>query len=123
MIRQCLILYVKLVSCLIFLAAVVGIGLFISSLCATQQQAILGTFLFMAPATLLSGFATPIANMPAWLQPVTLVDPLRYFLVVTRGVFLKALPFEEVLRNTVPLACIAAVTLTAAAWLFRKRTQ
>ena len=88
-----------------------------------QQQAILGTFLFVAPATLLSGFATPIENMPAWLRPVTFVDPLRYFLVVTRGVFLKALPFEEILRNTVPLFFIAMVTLSSAAWLFRKRTE
>ena len=110
-------------SALFFMAAVVGIGLFISSLCATQQQAILGTFLFVAPATLLSGFATPIENMPAWLRPVTFVDPLRYFLVVTRGVFLKALPFEEILRNTVPLFFIAMVTLSSAAWLFRKRTE
>jgi ABC-2 type transport system permease protein len=110
-------------SALFFLASVVGIGLFISSLCATQQQAILGTFLFVAPATLLSGFATPIDNMPTWLQPVTLVDPLRYFLVVTRGIFLKAMPASEVARNTVPLFLIAIVTLTAAAWLFRRRTE
>jgi ABC-type multidrug transport system permease subunit len=73
-------------SAILYLAAVVGVGLFISSLCATQQQAILGSFLFIAPATLLSGFATPIENMPEWLQPLTLLDPLRYFLVITRGV-------------------------------------
>jgi len=106
-----------------FLAAVVGIGLFISSLCATQQQAILGAFLFVAPATLLSGFATPIENMPDWLQPITMVNPLRHFLVVTRGVFLKAMPFSEVVKNTLPLLAIAIVTLTAAAWLFRRRTE
>ena len=100
-----------------------GIGLFISSLCATQQQAILGAFLFLAPATLLSGFATPIENMPAWLQPITMVNPLRYFLVVTRGVFLKAMPFSEVVKNTLPLLAIAVVTLTASAWLFRRRTE
>ena len=106
-----------------FLAATVGIGLFISSLCATQQQAILGAFLFVAPATLLSGFATPIENMPAWLQTVTLINPLRHFLVVTRGVFLKAMPFSEAARNTLPLVLIAAVTLSAAAWLFRRRME
>jgi ABC-2 type transport system permease protein len=110
-------------SALFFLAAVAGVGLFISSLCATQQQAILGAFLFTAPATLLSGFATPIENMPDWLQPITLINPLRYFLVVTRGVFLKAMPAEEVAKATWPLMCIAAVTLTAAAWLFRRRTE
>jgi len=110
-------------SAFFFLAAVAGIGLFISSLSATQQQAILGAFLFLAPATLLSGFATPIENMPSWLQPITVINPLRYFLVVTRGVFLKAMPFAEVARETLPLAFIAVVTLTVAAWLFRRRTE
>ena len=110
-------------SALFFLAATVGIGLFISSLCMTQQQAILGAFLFVAPATLLSGFATPIENMPGWLQPITAVNPLRHFLVVTRGVFLKGMPAEQVAASTVPLAIIAAVTLTSAAWLFRRRME
>jgi ABC-2 type transport system permease protein len=110
-------------SAVFYLAALVGLGLFISSLSATQQQAILGAFLVMVPATLLSGFATPIDNMPAWLQPVTLIDPLRYFLVIVRGVFLKSLPFGEVVANTLPLIAIAAVTLSAAAWLFRRRME
>ncbi len=110
-------------SAVFFLAAVVGMGLFISALCTTQQQAILGAFVFLAPATLLSGFATPIENMPSWLQVLTLVNPLRYFLVVTRGVFLKAMPWPEVAHATVPMAILAAVTLTAAAWLFRSRME
>ncbi len=110
-------------SAVFFLAAVVGVGLFISALSSTQQQAILGAFLFMAPATLLSGFATPIENMPSWLRPVTLINPLRYFLVITRGVFLKGMTLEDVVRSTVPLALIAVVTLTAAAWLFRRRME
>ncbi len=108
---------------ILYLAAVVGLGLFISSLCATQQQAILGAFLFVAPAVLLSGFATPIENMPGWLQPITLVNPLRYFLVIARGIFLKALPASEVVRNAVPLLLIAIVTLSSAAWLFRRRME
>lgn len=106
-----------------FLAAVIGVGLFISSLATTQQQAILGAFLFMAPAILLSGFATPIANMPGWLQHVTLANPLRYFLVIVRGVFLKGMEVGDVVRNTVPLILIAIVTLSAAAWLFRRRVE
>jgi ABC-2 type transport system permease protein len=110
-------------SAVFFLAAVVGVGLFISALSTTQQQAILGAFLFMAPAVLLSGFATPIENMPAWLQPVTLVNPLRYFLVVTRGVFLKGIAFGDIVTTTVPLFFIAVVTLTAAGWLFRRRME
>ncbi len=110
-------------SAFFYLAALVGLGLFISSLSATQQQAILGAFLFMVPATLLSGFATPIDNMPAWLQPVTLLDPLRYFLVIVKGVFLKGLEPGEVVANTIPLILIAIATLSAAAWLFRRRME
>jgi ABC-2 type transport system permease protein len=108
-------------SAVFYLASVVGMGLFISALSMTQQQAILGAFLLMVPAVLLSGFATPIDNMPDWLQPVTAINPLRYFLVVVQGVFLKDLPAQEVLHNTLPLVAIGSVTLTAAAWLFRRR--
>lgn len=106
-----------------YLAAVVGVGLFISAMAMTQQQAILGAFLFMVPAMLLSGFATPIDNMPTWLQPVTLINPLRYFLVIVNGVFLRDLPIGEVVKNAVPLALIAVGTLSAAAWLFRRRLE
>jgi len=108
---------------LVFLAAIVGVGLFISALSSTQQQALLGAFTFMVPGTLLSGFATPIQNMPEWLQLVTAANPLRWFLVVVRGVFMKGLPPEQVLANTWPMAVIAAVTLTGAALLFRWRLE
>ena len=70
----------------------IGVGLMISSLARTQQQAILGAFLFLVPAVILSGFATPIANMPPLVQDVTLVNPMRYFLVIVRGIFLEGLP-------------------------------
>ena len=70
---------------LFYIAAIVGVGLFISSFANTQQQAILGAFVFMVPAITLSGFATPIANMPDWLQVATDANPVRYFLVVTQG--------------------------------------
>ena len=106
-----------------FLASVVGVGLFISSLAQTQQQAFLGTFLFASPAILLSGFATPVENMPEWLQAVTLGNPLRHFLVIVRGVFLKDMPAADVAANIVPLCVIALFTLTAAAILFRQRME
>lgn len=111
------------VAIFFYLLALIGIGLFISSLCATQQQAILGSFLFMIPATLMSGFATPVDNMPVWLQYVSLGDPLRWFIIIVRGLFLKGLPLEIMLRATLPLALIALVTLSAAAWLFRRRME
>jgi len=88
----------------------------------SRQQAILGAFLFIAPAMRLSGFATPIENMPAWLQPVTLINPPRYFLVMVNGVFSRDLPIGEVVKNAVPLALMVG-TLSAAAWLFRRRLE
>ena len=107
----------------VFLLAIVGVGLFVSSLCMTQQQAILGTFVFIVPAVILSGFATPIENMPDWLQTLTYANPLRYFMFIARGVFLKDLPTTEVWAQTWPLALIAAATLSLATWLFRKRME
>lgn len=115
-----ILLYIGIVF---FLASVIGVGLFISSLSMTQQQAFLGTFLFASPAILLSGFATPVENMPQWLQVVTLANPLRHFLVIIRGVFLKAMPASEVAVNILPLVLIAVFTLSVAAWLFRQRME
>lgn len=107
-------------SQLVFVTAMSGVGLFISSLCSTQQQAMLGTFIVMTPSTLLSGFATSIENMPAWLQPFTYLFPLRYMLVNTKGLFLKAMPASIVLSNTWPMLLIAALALANAGWFFRK---
>jgi ABC-2 type transport system permease protein len=108
---------------LLYLAATIGIGLFISALAQTQQQAFLGAFLFMAPAVLLSGFAAPVENMPGWLQVGTLANPLRHFLVLSKGLFLKAMPPDEVAAAALPLVLIAAVTLPVAAWLVTRRLE
>lgn len=110
-------------SMVVYLTALIGVGLFVSSLARTQQQAILYSFMFMVPAMLLSGFATPIENMPDWLQTLTLVNPIRHFMVILKGLFLKDLPAIEVVRHLAPLVAIAAVTLTAANWLFRRRME
>ena len=107
----------------LFVTAVTGVGLAISALSRTQQQALLGAFLYMVPSILLSGFATPIANMPPWIQDLTLVNPLRYFLVVVRSVFLEGATAGSLLAQYVPMALIALVTLPASAWLFRKRVS
>jgi ABC-2 type transport system permease protein len=107
---------------LLYILAVIGVGLMVSSLARTQQQAILGTFLFVVPAVILSGFSTPIANMPAFIQDVTLLNPMRYFLVIVRGIFLEDLPAQIVYAQLWPMALIALVTLTGAAWLFRRNT-
>lgn len=110
-------------SLIIFVAAISGIGLFISSLSATQQQALLGTFIFMVPSVLLSGFATPIENMPTWLQPVTFLIPLRYMLILSKGLFLKAIPGSIVFTQIWPICLIALFTLTTATFFFRRRLE
>jgi len=105
----------------LFLLSGVGAGLLISSLSATQQQGLLGAFLFMVPAVILSGFATPIANMPRPVQLITYVDPLRYFLIILRKVFLEGAGFDILVDEFWPMALIGAATLTLAGWLFRHR--
>jgi ABC-2 type transport system permease protein len=106
---------------LLFLLSAVGVGLMISSLAVTQQQGLLGAFLFLVPAIILSGFATPIANMPPLVQHLTLLNPMRYFLVVLRGVFLEGTPFTLLIPQFWPMAAIGVVALAAAGWLFRHR--
>ena len=108
-------------SLTVFIIAMIGIGLSISSIAVTQQQAMLGIMTTLLPATLLSGYAAPIDNMPDWLQPLTYANPLRYIMVVMKGVFLKDMPPMEILNNTWQMAVIAVFTLTLATWLFRRR--
>ena len=110
-------------SLFVFVTAMSGVGLFISSLSATQQQAMLGTFVFMLPAVLLSGFATPIENMPIWLQPVTYLMPLRYMLVLSKGLFLKAISASIVLEQIWPMIIISLFTLSIASLYFRRRLE
>ena len=75
------------------------------------------------PLILLSGYASPIDNMPDWLQVLTYANPARYFLVIVQGLFLKAMPAAAVFEQLWPLVIIACVTLSAAAWLFRARME
>ncbi|MHB8346285.1 MAG: ABC transporter permease [Acidiferrobacterales bacterium] len=105
----------------VFLVSGIGIGLMISSLSLTQQQGTLGVFLFMVPAVILSGFATPIANMPLAVQYVTYLDPLRYFLVILRGTFLQGDGASVLGSQYAGLALLALASMTLAAWLFRHR--
>jgi ABC-2 type transport system permease protein len=105
----------------LFLLSGVGVGLMISSFAATQQQGLLGAFMFLVPAIILSGFATPIRNMPALVQNITLLDPMRYFLVVLRSVFLEGTPFHLLISQFWPMALIGVTALSIAGWLFRHR--
>ncbi|WP_256923993.1 ABC transporter permease [Sphingomonas sp. IBVSS2] len=106
-----------------YLLALIGMGMLVSAASQTQQQAFLGVFLVTTPLILLSGYASPIDNMPDWLQTITYLDPARYFLVIVQGLFLKAMPAAAVFHQLWPLALIACVTLSASAWLFRARME
>ena len=108
---------------MLFILSLVGIGLMISSICSTQQQAILGTFAIVVPAIILSGFATPVENMPVALQWLAQCIPLTHYLIILQGSFLKALPAADVFANAWPMAVIAAVTLTLATLLVRSKLQ
>ncbi|MFP4129712.1 MAG: ABC transporter permease [Halorhodospira sp.] len=105
----------------IYLLSAVGIGLMISALAITQQQGLLGAFLFLVPAVILSGFATPIANMPGWVQAITYLNPLRYFMVVLRGIFLEGRGLDLAPLQFLPMVAIGLASLTLAGWLFRRR--
>ncbi|MDR2128255.1 MAG: ABC transporter permease [Burkholderiaceae bacterium] len=106
---------------LLFVLSIVGLGLMISSVAQTQQQAILGSFALLVPMVLLSGFATPVENMPLFLQRLAELDPLKHILVIVRGLFLKDLPLIDTLRNAWPLVPIAAVTLGLATLMVKRR--
>ena len=108
-------------SMLLYALAMTGIGLFVSALVQTQQQAMLGTFMVMMPVILLSGFMTPYENMPNWLQLVTAWNPLHYFLIVVKGIFLKDVSLLIVLHEELCLLGVSLVTLGTSVWFFRRR--
>jgi len=113
-----LLLYVAM---FFYALSLVGVGLFISSLCSTQQQAFLGAFSFMMPAMMLSGFAAPVENMPRWLQIATWPNPVRHFVEIVKGVFLKDASAGRVFSLIVPLIVIGIGTLGMAALMFRRK--
>lgn len=106
---------------LTFTIASVGIGLSISAVSLTMQQAMLYTFMLVMPLTLLSGLLTPVRNMPAILQVATYANPLRFGIDIVRRVYLEGATLADVAPNFLPLFAIAAVTLPLAGWLFRNR--
>lgn len=116
-------LFTLLGAMLLFLFATVGVGLFISSLAKTQQQAFLGAFVYIVPSALLSGLATPFENVPEWLRWFAYINPLQYMISISRTIFLEGPRAAEAMNMVWPLAPIALVTLTAAAWLFRNRME
>jgi ABC-2 type transport system permease protein len=95
--------------------------LIIAALATTLQQSVIGAFLFIVPAMLLSGFVTPIANMSGPVRDLTMINPLRHFIALARGIFLEGQPLSMAGAEVWPLALIAVASLMAAYLLFRWR--
>ena len=113
-----LVLYAGLV---LFLMAAVGVGLFVSSISATMQQAMLYAFLLVMPFAMLSGMTTPISSMPGVFQSAMVINPLRYALDITKRVYLEDAGFAQLGPDFLPLAIIGVFTLSGAAWMFTRR--
>jgi len=105
----------------LFLISTIGVGLFISTVSSTQQQAMMTTFFFILPFFMLSGLIFPIDNMPVVIQLFTYLNPLRYFLVIIRGVFLKGVGFYVLWPQFVYLTVLGAAVFAGAVRLFHKR--
>jgi ABC-2 type transport system permease protein len=110
-----------LLACsVIYLMTTLGAGLLLSTISATQQQAMMANFFFSTPAFMLSGFAFPIRNMPVAVQYLTYLNPLRYFIEIVRGLFLKGVGFDVLWPQMAALTAFGIVVMTVAAARFRK---
>jgi len=107
-------------TCL-FLLSTMGVGLFISTVSSTQQQAMMTTFFFILPFFMLSGFVFPIANMPLGVQWLTYLNPLRYFLMIIRGIFLKGVGLHVLWPQYLAMAVIGLILFAGAIGRFHKR--
>jgi ABC-2 type transport system permease protein len=106
---------------ILFLLSTLGVGLFISTISQTQQQAMMSSFFFFMPAMLLSGFAFPIRNMPVVVQYLTFLNPLRYFMRIVRGLFLKGIGLEFIWRDMAALLIFGAAILVLSSLRFHKK--
>jgi len=107
---------------LLYLMSTLGLGLFISTITQTQQQAMFLAWFFSIFTLLTSGYMTPIANMPVWLQHITLANPMRYFIEIVRGIMLKGATFTDLYENVVALAIFGTVIFSFSLLRFHKRT-
>jgi len=103
----------------LFLLAAVGVGLLLSSVVATMQQALLYSFVLLMPFTLLSGLTVPLSNMPPVFQYLTLVNPLRFAIDIAQRVYLEGVGLDRLGPDLMPLAIMAVITLSGAVWMFR----
>jgi ABC-2 type transport system permease protein len=108
------------IGAVLFILCMLGIGLFISTISRTQQQAMVSGFFFNMPAIIFSGFGTPISSMPEFLQWLTYLDPLRYFLDVLRGVYLKGVGMDVLWPQMTAVSVLGLIMLTVSVTRFRK---
>lgn len=106
----------------IYLGTTLGVGLLISTLTSTQQQAMFFAWFFFVFALLTSGFFTPIRNMPEWMQYITLINPMRYFMSIVRAIMMKGAGITEMINDIVPILIYPVVVFTIAVMRFSKRT-
>lgn len=109
------------VAMLVFAMASGGVGLMVSSLSATQQQAFLGAFTVGVPCILISGAVTPVINMPPFLQYASQLNPMRHFTTIVQGVFLKDITVAAAAVSLGKIACISAVAVSVAVWMFKRK--
>jgi len=109
-------------SVITFLFSMSGVGLFISAISNTQQQAILGAFVVLLPSFLLSGFATPVENIPSWLQPLSNLIPLKYYLILIKGVFLKDISLNSAIAQLFPMFFLGIIAMLVAMFFFKKKS-
>ena len=112
-----------LLSASLFLMTSLGMGLFISTISATQQQAMMNAFFVMLPALMLSGFVYPIENMPQAIQYLTILNPLRYFVETTRGIMVKGAGIHDLWPTLSMLGGLGLLVLTSASLRFKKRSS
>jgi ABC-2 type transport system permease protein len=116
-------LWVLFTGAILFLLCMLGVGLLISTVSATQQQALVTSFFFIMPAVTFSGFGFPISTMPPWLQYLTYASPLRYFLIVLRGTYLKGVGMDILWPEMLAMLALGLGLLTAAVLRFHKALE
>lgn len=112
--------FLYLICVFVSLVSLSGVGLFISSISNTQQMAILGVFTFQTPSVLLSGFVSPVYDMPLFFQKLCLLNPIYYFMLIAKGIYFKDMDFIVVIKNLIPLILIAFFTIYFARLSFKK---
>jgi len=107
---------------MVYALSLTSVGLFISALCSTQQQAYIAIVLFGTPTILLSGLISPVENMPVWLQHGNIFNPIRQFVEITKKIYLKGAGFSAIWENMYPMLIVTVCTLIVAYFMFRRKT-